>query len=353
MTKNRLLIIAILFCITLVSSVTIVKGDESKTPIELGKVDWSRNFDTALEKAKQEDKPILILFQEVPGCATCRNYGTEVLSHPLIRDAAEHLFVPVAIYNNIEGADRKVLESFKEPTWNNPVVRIVRHDRKPLAERVSGDFSLAGLASAMVDALKADKKSVPKYLSLLADESNARKRGLEKATFAMHCFWEGEVNLGALDGVYQTQPGWLGGEEVVDVWFDPKAIGFDKLLTAARTTKCASRVYARSEAQKSQAEKQIDAVKRDDTDSRPDKEPKYYLGKSTYRFIPMTSAQVCRVNAALRDPSKSPDDFLSPSQIELHSAIKKNPNAKWPVVFDAMDIISATEKCQEIRRHNE
>lgn len=36
-------------------------------PVELGQVRWRRDFDAARAEAKQADKPVLILFQEVPG----------------------------------------------------------------------------------------------------------------------------------------------------------------------------------------------------------------------------------------------------------------------------------------------
>lgn len=39
----------------------------SDTPIELGLVKWERNFETAKKTARAADKPILLLFQEVPG----------------------------------------------------------------------------------------------------------------------------------------------------------------------------------------------------------------------------------------------------------------------------------------------
>jgi len=40
---------------------------QADTPIELGLVKWERNFETAKKTAKTADKPILLLFQEVPG----------------------------------------------------------------------------------------------------------------------------------------------------------------------------------------------------------------------------------------------------------------------------------------------
>lgn len=36
-------------------------------PGELGKVAWHRGFDKTLEEARRVDKPLLVLFQEVPG----------------------------------------------------------------------------------------------------------------------------------------------------------------------------------------------------------------------------------------------------------------------------------------------
>lgn len=67
---------------------------------ELGKVAWYRDFDQALAQSSKEDKPVFILFQEVPGCLTCRNYGKGVLSHSVIVETIEEYFIPLAIFNN-------------------------------------------------------------------------------------------------------------------------------------------------------------------------------------------------------------------------------------------------------------
>ena len=75
------------------------------TPVELGRVRWERDFDAALKRAQKDQRPLLVLFQEVPGCSTCVNYGRQVLSHPLLVEAAETLFTPAAVYNNVKGAD--------------------------------------------------------------------------------------------------------------------------------------------------------------------------------------------------------------------------------------------------------
>lgn len=36
-------------------------------PVELGAISWYRDFDAATAEAKRLDRPLLVLFQEVPG----------------------------------------------------------------------------------------------------------------------------------------------------------------------------------------------------------------------------------------------------------------------------------------------
>ena len=89
-------------------------GFEGNNPVELGKVKWLRSYEEAIAQSRQECKPVLILFQEVPGCGTCQKYGNEVLSHPLLVEAIETHFVPLAIFNNKGGADAEVLKRYNE-----------------------------------------------------------------------------------------------------------------------------------------------------------------------------------------------------------------------------------------------
>jgi hypothetical protein len=46
---------------------TVSMASEKLAPIELGKITWLRDFDMGMAKAKKEKKPVLLLFQEVPG----------------------------------------------------------------------------------------------------------------------------------------------------------------------------------------------------------------------------------------------------------------------------------------------
>jgi hypothetical protein len=104
----------------------------------------------------------------------------------LLVEAAEDLFIPVAIYNNTEGdADAEVRMRYQEPAWNFQVVRIVDGDGADLVPRLSQDWTVAGVTEAMAAGLKSAKQEVPTWLQLLAMESRAEQRGVESAIFGM------------------------------------------------------------------------------------------------------------------------------------------------------------------------
>lgn len=288
---------------------TLVASSPAAPP-ELGTIHWLRDFDAAIAASKSSKKPLLVLFDEVPGCQTVLAFGKEVLSHPEIAKIAEREFVPVAIYNNTGGTDREILQSFKEPAWNNPVVRIIDHERRALAPRFAGDYTVRALATNMVTALRAVDRTVPSDLLKLAGIAAAPENAREKATFSMYCFWECEARLGEIDGVVAARVGYLHGEEVVEVEFDATAIDRKTLIERARKQDCARTVYTRSEAEEKIA-RSIPGVTSRLTEqplAASPKDEKYYLARSKYRDVPMTETQALRVNAALRfgrDPEKA------------------------------------------------
>ncbi len=298
-------------------------------PEELGNVNWERNFEVGLAKAATAKKSVFLLFQEVPGCSTCRNYGQNVLSHPLIVEAIETLFIPVAVFNNKGGADAKVLKYYGEPSWNNPVVRIVNDQKQDLIQRVNGNYSRLGIVQAMRLALEVENREVPPYLALLENELLAAQTGMETAVFSMYCFWTGEKEIGKLDGVVETQAGFMNGREVVKVKFDPEKIAYKNLLKSANQASCASHVYTDDKIQAKESETVIGLGAASDTGKfRQDREPKYYLGKTVYRFVPMTQLQAVKVNSLIGQ-RQLPDALLSPRQLALLKTIQANPNGQW------------------------
>jgi len=264
---------------------------------ELGKVHWYRDYTTALTLAEKQNKAVLILFQEVPGCATCRNYGHNVLTHPLMVDAIENEFIALAIYNNKGGADAKVLERYGEPSWNNPVVRIVNAKGDDLVKRVAGNYSAIGLQQAMVAALKKQGKETPAYIDLLGQDLAAIKgRKIEQQHYKMYCFWSGSKHLAESDGVLATESGFMNGHEVVKVTYDANVIDKNKLTQHAEQQQCSP-------------------ISSHASYRRSVKDDYYYLQHSDYRYLPLTDLQKTKINAALGSRNTvAAYQYLSPSQ---------------------------------------
>lgn len=125
--------------------------------VELGRLIWLRDYGKAIELAKTQNKPIMLLFQEIPGCATCTGFGKGALSDPAIFDLSGS-FVCVAIHNNKTGADAEVLKKFGEPAWNNPVVRFVNAAGVDLIPRKDGVYTKEELLERMRKALAVHQK---------------------------------------------------------------------------------------------------------------------------------------------------------------------------------------------------
>lgn len=306
----------------------------SNTPKELGEVTWLRDIDQATKEAKASQKPIFLLFQEVPGCATCQNYGEEVLSHPLIVEAIETHFVPLAIYNNKGGKDRAVLNYFNEPSWNNPVVRIINHKKQNLIDRISGNYSPLGVVEAMTRILKKQKTEIPEYLNLLQSELNAQLQGKETAYLSMYCFWSGEKAIADIDGVVETDAGFMGGREIVKVDFNPNEISYEDLLKKAKTKSCATHVYSDNLNQQVKAEDIVGANQVSGKSKfRLDQETKYYLYKSSYRYLPMTRLQALKANSLI-GKGKSPNHLFSSRQLDWLKDIQKSKDQKFPAAIN-------------------
>lgn len=261
---------------------------------ELGSVNWLRDYDEALAQSSELNKPVLILFQEVPGCATCRNYGDNVLSDPLLVDVIEHYFVPLAIFNNKGGADKKILDKYNEPTWNNPVVRIVDHKGENLIKRINGNYSTAGLVDGIVQSFTERSKQIPQDIRLLYDIATTNPTA--ESTYSMFCFWSGEKTYGKLDGVYSTTAGWQNGREVVKVVYDPSKVTEKELTKKGKQSNCADDLFEGSNG------------------FRKDKDPKYYLKNSEYRKLAMHPLQAARINSLLGQGVKDVNEWLFPSQ---------------------------------------
>ncbi len=288
---------------------TVAETVTSNKHVELGTVNWLRDYDAALAAANKSGKNVLILFQEVPGCSTCRNYGHDVLSDPLLVEAIENSFVPLAIFNNEGGKDRVVLNKYKEPSWNNPVVRIVDEKGDNVVPRVAGNYSAYGLFQAMKQSFVKRGEQLPAYLQLHGQELEARKMNSVADThFKMYCFWSGERHLGGVEGVLSTRSGFMGGHEVVKVKYDKRKISLEKLQEHARSGSCS-------------------AIEDNGKYRASSKDIHYYLLNSDYRYVPLSELQKTKINAALgKGEAQKGFNMLSPKQQKLYAQVRGAKN---------------------------
>ncbi len=287
---------------TLLSLTACIGQDHGEKPVagipanntvpELGSVTWERDFDKALQRAATTKRPVFLLFQEIPGCDTCTGFGKNVLSHPLLKEAIQNEFVPIVVRNNVTGTEQRIRERYQEPSWNNPVVRFVDEKGVDILPRKDRIWDAHGIASRMLETLRAKSKlSMPGYLAVAWAETAPKTA---KAVFEMHCYWEGEAHLGALDGVIKTTSAWIGKAEVVEVVYRPDIITKAKLTEAAQANSC-----------KPVTTDRVRIAKTSDQ--------QHSLGGTLYAKLKLTPMQRTKMHADIahkRDPKR----WLSPSQ---------------------------------------
>jgi hypothetical protein len=160
-------ILALIILLTV--STTVYGGPGPPNPVEVGDVRWGRDFDAALRRSSEEGKPVLVLFQEIPGCSGVRKFGRDVLTDPLLVRAIEEEFIPMLVYNNrSDGMDSELMARYREPAWNYQVIRFLDAAGKDVIPRKDRVWTTSGLATRMVEALMAADRPVPAYLEKLA-----------------------------------------------------------------------------------------------------------------------------------------------------------------------------------------
>jgi hypothetical protein len=307
---------------------TCVAAADTGTHPELGAIEWNRDFNEAVVLSKESGRPLFMLFQEVPGCATCVDYGRLVLSHPLVAEAIETHFVPLAVFNNRGGDDGRVMKHFNEPPWNNPVVRIIDHKEQPLAKKLSGDYTISGTTGPMIHALEKSRNPVPQYLRIVHEENRSFIKP-ERAVVSTYCFWSGEIELGKLEGVVSTEAGFMHGSEVVELHFNPGVLSYEEFLRKAKRSGVLREAYVLSAEQRKTAIRLLgdDRVLWAKT-FRPDNQSKYYLSQTPYRHLPLTGMQSIRINRAVFE-RRNPDIYLSPRQRDMLAFVSTNPGIDW------------------------
>jgi hypothetical protein len=255
----------------------------SQNPEEVGKVIWGRDYDAALTAAKTTGKPIFLLFQEVPGCAGCKQFGREVLGDDKVVKTIQDNFIPLLIHNNNPGRDAEVLEKFGEPAWNYQVVRFLDGEGRDLIPRKDRVWESPALMQRMQQAL--EKAGRPKPVVVET----------RRVAIAQSCFWTGEMKIGAIDGVVRTEAGFLAGNEVTLVDFDPARISLPELTRKAKAEGVASQVFESMHGYQ----------------KAPDSDQKRQLQGTKYAKLKLTPEQATKVNAFVRTAPQRADEFLT------------------------------------------
>ena len=290
------------------------KKARSSNPIEVGTVKWRRDFDKALADSRSTQKPVFVLFQEVPGCSGCQAFGKKVLSNPLLVEAIESEFIPVLVFNNRSGGkDSELLRKYREPAWNYQVVRFLNSSGTDIIPRKDKVWTTEALASRMAAALKSSNRKVPKYLMTLADND---PRKISKAAFAMSCFWTGEYQLGNIDGVVETEAGWLDGREVTLVHYNTSRISLEQLAKRAEEVRCAQKVYT----MEGKSSGRLQAGKLDSsyrTASKGDQKRQLQRAPQLTQLPNLTQTQLTKLNALAPRDMSAALQWLSPRQRQL------------------------------------
>lgn len=297
---------------------TSFANQDSTNPVEVGHVKWERDYKVALEQSKNSQKPIFLLFQEVPGCIGCQNFGQEVLTHPLLVEAIEELFVPVLVFNNrATGDDVELMKLFQEPSWNYQVIRFIDAEGQDIIPRKDKVWSIGGVAKRMIAALQRTGREVPLYLQAVAVENDEANLGL--AGFAMACFWTGEYKLGKIEGVVSTEAGWYDNREITLVRYHQSEIELAGLVKIAEKEQCAQAVYTEKRTNLDQSRFTLKPLVLNEyrvaaADHQKKQIQQWLEHQEDLHLTPM---QLVKINAFMPDDPGYALRWLSPRQLKL------------------------------------
>lgn len=78
--------------------------------------------------------------------------------------------------------------------------------------------------------------------------------GTRTATFSMYCYWTGEATLGRVDGVVASRIGHWGGDEIVQVDYDPTRTNLTELTRVLKRQRSFDAVVVRDDAERTAVE---------------------------------------------------------------------------------------------------
>lgn len=346
--------------------------------VELGGISYlfmsaNTKFSSVAKISDKADRPILLIVQQAPGSRLAREFGANVLSHPLVVETAEDLFVPVALIRGSNGnhaasvADGNgyadTLSKYDQPASITPLIRIMNSEGVDLVPPIADKgCTIGNITSAMTQALESHNRVMeypyPRYLKhLMVSERAQEIQAVSKIFLGASCFWVGEAELGAAHGVIATQIAWLGGREIVIVSFDKKITSYQELVRFAIAKEVVEIIYYCSDAEKDVAERQVELKIAKCKVARLtgsvggsvqlEHDTKNFIARTGFRYIPLTRYQSSRINSALfHHKEEEGIALLSPRQSAIFRNICSNPEKEREEVIDT-PIHAAWETCMK------
>lgn len=134
----------------------------------------------------------------------------------------------------------------------------------------------------------------------------------------MHCYWTGELKLGAIEGVVKTEAGWYGGREVTLVTYHTGEISLTGLMKQASDIQCADSVYV--PATKLAVANKQKGLKvgelRNGYRKAKASDQKKQMESTPYAKLKLTPAQATKVNAYARVDTAKAMSYLTKKQKE-------------------------------------
>jgi hypothetical protein len=304
------------------------------------------SFRLALDESRDTDKPVILFFQAMHGAPDAVAMGQSVLSHPLLIEAAESLFISVVV--DIAGTtpdDAHLLARYHENCRHGTVIRIVNSKGHDLAVKLEGGrCSVGNIAKAMRGVLDRKALKVPNYLKILETEYLALVGAPSKALpaeatgtiiFKAKDSTKAEIDFAELHGVVAVDCGKVSRSAAVKVTYNPDVIDCKAVYLHAKSVLSVESVYCTNARQMLSLQSEPGLL---DNPSllhefrsgsfSGGKDPKHYLRTKLLRFVPLTSLQALQANLAIsKDQNELVDNLLSPRQLNaiLEAVETKRP----------------------------
>jgi hypothetical protein len=292
----------------------------------------------AKREAKRQRKPI---FCTRTGADFNKVFHSSALTHPLIVEAVESLFVTVNSEIDLEVPGSPVCAT----------VQILDEKGTPLLPHIGGDLllrrNMVVVVELLVKSLTKCSIEVPKYLQLLLEEESGRsevlpsgkRRKLDRiAIFGVSDYHVIEAKFANAAGVLNIQAGLYKGRQVLQVTYASRVTSFDSLLRYALSSNFATSIYYQSQDEFVVARSVCDQLRRsyhiigkieDSSLINNVVDGRSGIRKTALRYVPMTSLQKVHANKLVHEGLfNEASHLLSPRQAEKMMRSFSNVNAR-------------------------